>query len=77
MAISVEAVAESALRLPTSGRALLVEKLLASLAGEANPEVERAHLDEVGDRRATAQSGKANFIDGTEGFRQAREAVRK
>ena len=47
MALSVEMVAEEALNLPTSGRALLVEKLLASLAGEANPTVERAHLEEA------------------------------
>ncbi len=66
MALSVEMVAEEALNLPTSGRALLVEKLLASLAGEANPTVERAHLEEVRERRAAVRSGKATLVEGTE-----------
>ena len=77
MALSVEMVAEEAMNLPTSGRALLVEKLLASLAGEANPTVERAHLDEVRDRRAAVRSGKATLVEGTEAIRTARAAVRR
>ncbi len=77
MALSVEMVAEEALNLPTSGRALLVEKLLASLSGEITPEVERAHLDEVRDRRAAVRSGTARLVDGTEALRQARASVRK
>jgi hypothetical protein len=47
MASTVDQVASEALGLPTRSRALLVEKLLASLSGESNPAVERAHLDEV------------------------------
>ena len=53
MALSVEMVAEEALNLPTSGRALLVEKLLASLSGEISPAVERTHLNDVRERRAS------------------------
>jgi hypothetical protein len=77
MALSVEMVAEEALNLPTSGRALLVEKLLASLSGEANPAVERAHLDDVRKRRAAVRAGKSRLVDGTEALRKARSAVRK
>jgi hypothetical protein len=77
MALSVEMVAEEALSLPTSGRALLVEKLLASLAGEVNPKVERAHLDDVRERRAAVRSGKSKLVEGTEALRKARAAVRK
>jgi hypothetical protein len=77
MALSVEMVAEEALCLPISGRVLLVEKLLASLAGEATPVVERAHLDEVRRRRIAVRSGKAKLVDGVEGLRKARAAVRK
>jgi hypothetical protein len=51
IALSVEIVTEEALSLPTSGRALLVEKLLASLSGEISPAVERAHLAAVRERR--------------------------
>jgi hypothetical protein len=77
MARSVEMVAEEALNLPTSGHALLVEKLLASLSGEANPALERAHLDDVRERRAAVRSGKARLVEGTEALRRARAALQK
>jgi hypothetical protein len=77
MALTVRRVAQEALGLPISGRALLVERLLASLAGEANPSVERAHLDEIRARRAAVRSGKARLVDGTEGLREVRAALGK
>jgi hypothetical protein len=64
MALTAEKVAQEALGLPISGRALLVEKLLASLAGETNPAVERAHLDEIRQRRAAVRSGKSSLVEG-------------
>jgi hypothetical protein len=63
MALSVEMVAEEALNLPTSGRAFLVEKLLASLSGEIIPAVERTHLDEVRERRMVVRSGRARLVE--------------
>jgi uncharacterized glyoxalase superfamily metalloenzyme YdcJ len=77
MALSLEMVEEEALNLPTSGRALLVEKLLASLSGEMRPGVERAHLDEVRERRAAVRSDTARLVDGTEALRKARGSVRQ
>ena len=77
MALSIEMVAAEALNLPTSGRELLVEKLLASLAGEISPEVERAHLDEVRKRRAAVRSGTARLVEGTEALRKARADARE
>jgi hypothetical protein len=77
MALTVEMVAQEALGLSSSGRALLVEKLLASLAGETNPAVERTHLDEIRTRRAAVHSGKASLVDGAKGLRQVRAALRK
>jgi hypothetical protein len=77
MALSIETVTEEALGLPTSGRVLLVEKLLASLAGEADSAVERAHLDEVRRRREAVRSGNASLIEGPEALRQARAALRQ
>jgi hypothetical protein len=56
-------VAQEALGLPISGRALLVEKLLASLAGETNLAVERAHLDEIRERRAAVRSGQGGLAE--------------
>jgi hypothetical protein len=77
VALSVEMVTEEALNLPTSGRALLVEKLLASLSGEISPAVERTHLDEVRERRAAVRSGRTRLVDGTEALKKARADVRE
>ncbi len=77
MPLSAEMVAEEAMALPVSGRALLVEKLLASLAGKVNPAVERRNLDEVKARKAAVKSGKAKLVEGSEALRSARAAIRK
>ena len=77
MALIVEKVAEEALGLPSAGRALLVEKLLASLAGEIEPAVERVHLDDIRRRRVAARSGKSVLIDGDEALRQVRTALKQ
>ena len=53
-----------------------MEKLLASLAGETDPGVERAHLDEIRQRRAAVRSGTARLVDGTEALSKARAGVR-
>jgi len=75
MGLTVEMVAKEALDLPATGRALLVEQLLASLAGETDPAIERAHLDEVRERREAVRSGKASLIDGADGLREVRDAL--
>ncbi len=77
MAPTVAKVTSDALGLPSSGRAELVEKLLASLAGESDPTVERAHLDEVRRRREVTRTGGAPLIDGEEAFRQVRAVLRQ
>jgi hypothetical protein len=77
VAVTVEIVTREALDLPVSGRVILVEALLASLAGETNPEVERAHLDEIRRRRTLAREGNVSFVDGTAAFKEARAALRK
>jgi hypothetical protein len=55
----------------------LVEKLLASLAGEIEPAVERVHLDDIRRRRVAARSGKSVLIDGDEALRQVRTALKQ
>jgi len=77
MALTVEMVTQEALGLPVSGRAFVVESLLASLAGETNPAVEGAHLDEIRERRAAVRCGKASLVEGTESLQQVRAALRK
>ena len=77
MAGSMEKVAAEALELPAAGRAWLVEQLLASLEGEAEPRVQRIHLDEIRRLRFAAQEGRAKLIDAEEALRQARASMRK
>ncbi len=77
MSSTVEEIASDALGLPSAGRAALVEKLLASLAGDTNPTVERAHLAEVRCRREAVRAGAATLIDGEDALRRARAAVRQ
>ena len=75
--MSVEALEKEALALPPSGRALLVDKLLASLAGEVNADVERNNLAEVKRGRFAIRYGDTTLVDGEESLRRARAAVRK
>lgn len=75
MATTVDRLAADALDLPASSRVLLVEKLLASLAGKTNRTVERAHLDEIRRRRTAARRGKTELIEGPEALRRARSAL--
>jgi hypothetical protein len=77
MALTLDQVASDALGLPSASRAELVEKLLASLAGQTNPTVERLHLDEVRRRREATRPGPSSLIDGDEALRLARAALRQ
>ena len=77
MVATVEKVTAEALGLSPAGRALLVEKLLESLSGGADPVVERVHLDEVRRRREDVRAGKMKLTDGDEALRVAREKLRR
>jgi hypothetical protein len=77
MALTAKMLTEEALGLPSRGRAMLVEKLLASLTGNADPAVEREHLAEIRRRREDVRSGNSRLVDGPVGLRQARAALRK
>lgn len=75
MATTVDQVATDALGLPTRSRAMLVEKLLASLAGEIDPTVESANLDAVRRRREDVKAGRANLVEGEEAMQRVRSAL--
>jgi hypothetical protein len=72
---TVHKVAADALELSSSSRALLVGKLLDSLAGEVDPEVQRAHLEEIRRWRSNVRSGASRLIEGKDALRQARDAL--
>ena len=52
----------------------MAEKLVESLV---DPEIERAHLHAVQERRADYQAGRSVLIDGDEALKQVRSAIRR
>lgn len=64
MSSTVEALEAQALQLPAPERALLVERLIASL--DADPEIEEAWAAEVERRHAEIESGAVAPIPGAE-----------
>ncbi len=72
---TVESVATEARGLPSEGRALLVERLRHSRAGDSDPAVERANLAEVRRRREAVRNGAMKLIEGDEALRRARTAL--
>lgn len=75
MATKVDKVAADALKLSSESRAFLVETLLESLSGQAEPSVEHAHLAEIRRRREAVRFGKSALIDGDKALRRARAAL--
>lgn len=78
MGVVLEDITEAALLLPIDDRATLADRLLDSLDSQS----ERAPISdrwmaEIRRRVDEAKSGKAKLIDGAEGLRRVREALRK
>lgn len=64
MSLTIESVESEALQLSAAERALLVERLIASL--DADPEVEAAWATEVERRHAEIESKAVNLLPGAE-----------
>ncbi len=77
MALTVNKILGEALMLPPASRASLAEKIVESIEADIEPEIERAHLDEVKRRREDVRSGKVRLIPGDEAMRRARRLLHK
>ncbi len=75
--MSVNDLLEEALQLSPASRASLVEKIVESLASDIDPEIERAHLDEVQRRRDEVSAGQSKLIPGDEVLEHARSLLKK
>ena len=75
MVTTLDKVAAEALKLPSDRRALLVETLLESLAGETDPVIQQAHLAEIRRRREAVRAGTSSLVDGDEALRRARDEI--
>lgn len=70
MASSIEIIEAEALRLSTTERARLVERLIASL--DIDPQVEEAWAAEVERRNREIESGKVSLVSGPEAIARLR-----
>jgi len=77
MNTTTEELLEHALQCSSQDREELAEALVASLGSEVEPEIERAHLDEVMRRREEAARGEVDMIPSEEALRRARATLAK
>ena len=70
-----EEIFHDAVALPTDVRAELAERLIASLADDASPEITEAQLAEVRRRIAQVESGEVALIPGSEALARVRRLL--
>jgi hypothetical protein len=77
MTASAKQLLNQALQLPGAEREKLAEKLVESLVTPLDPEIERAHLHAVQERRTGYQAGRTKLIDAHEATKQIRATLRR
>lgn len=75
MSHDVEQIAEDLLKLPSSSRAELAERLLGSIEDFTTPDVEQAWKNEVAKRIKEYESGVVQGIPAEDVFKAAREKL--
>ena len=77
MPVTAEELFLAALSLPPKARAELTDRLVTISAETIDPELERAHLDEVRRRIAQVEAGEVELIDGTQVLAEARALLNR
>jgi putative addiction module component (TIGR02574 family) len=72
---TLEQLAEEAMQLPASSRALLAERIVESLDAAERDEVERAWATEAVRRRDEVRSGRVQPLPGEQVLAEVRNAV--
>ena len=67
----------SALNLNKKDKARLADKLLQSIHGKIDPEIEQAWINEVQKRKESLKSGDASLHSATEVLKEARKRIQK
>ncbi len=75
MAATAEKIMQDALALTLESRLALAELLVASVARQPDPAIEKMQLEEVRRRIQEAESGQVELIPGDMVLRDVREAV--
>ena len=75
MITNLKEIENSALNLNKKEKVRLADKLLQSIHGEIDPEVEQAWIDEVQKRKDSLKSGEATIHSSTEVLNEARKRL--
>lgn len=73
----MESLVEASLGLSPDSRAILVERIMATLAQEIDPAIEQIHLEEVRKRQEAVQAGASKLFDVPQAMRRVEVALRK
>lgn len=77
MSTNFKEIENSALNLSKRDKARLADKLLQSIHGEIDPEIEQAWIDEVKKRKETFESGEASLHSASNVLIEARKRLQK
>ncbi|MTI89012.1 MAG: addiction module antitoxin RelB [Balneolaceae bacterium] len=77
MITDLNEIENSALNLNKRDKARLADKLLQSIHGKIDPEIEQAWIDEVQKRKESLKSGKATLHSAMDVLNEARKRIQK
>ena len=77
MITDLKEIENSALNLNKRDKARLADKLLQSIHGKIDPDIEQAWIDEVQKRKEALTSGEASLHSRSDVFKEARKRIQK
>lgn len=77
MMTDLKEIEDSALNLSKKDKALLADKLLQSIHGKIDPEIEKAWIDAVQKRKEALKSGEASLNSASDVLNEARKRLQK
>jgi hypothetical protein len=77
MITNLKEIENSALNLDKKNKARLVDKLLQSIHGKIDPEIEQSWIDEVQKRKESLKLGDASLHSSNDVLKEARKRIQK
>ncbi|HAC16020.1 MAG TPA: hypothetical protein DCE78_08770 [Bacteroidetes bacterium] len=77
MITDFQQIENSALNLDKKDKVRLADKLLQSIHGRIDPDIEQAWMKEVQERKASLRSGEASLHSSSEVLKEARERINR
>ena len=77
MITDLKEIEKSALNLNQKDKANLSDKLLQSIQGKVDPEIEKAWIDEIEKRKESIKSGEASLHSASDVIKEARKRIQK